>query len=140
MNHQLKNQRHRRLLATVLEVGVTGAHACREQAEGFSMGARSFPMALRTDSVNRGSIISLFTLDSVVLARFAGFSVFRILKYSQGSFAESVLNSSPGRRAMVQGGYPTCASHFWISSNTAFFSGSSALSPGAPKDDFCHSV
>jgi hypothetical protein len=65
------------------------------------MSACSFLMALRTDSVNRGSIISFFTLETVVLARFAGFFVFRILKCSQGSFAESVLNSSPGRSAMV---------------------------------------
>jgi hypothetical protein len=64
------------------------------------VGAVSFPMAIRTDSVNRGSSISLFTLESVVLALFAGFFVFRILKYSQGPFAESGLNSSPGRRAM----------------------------------------
>jgi hypothetical protein len=74
------------------------------------MGSGSFPMALRTDSVNRGSSISRLTLESVVLALFAGFFVFFILKYSQGPFAESVLNSSPGRRAMVQGGDPICAS------------------------------
>jgi hypothetical protein len=33
-----------------------------------------------------------------------------------------------------------CSSHFWISSKTAFFSDSSTLSSGAPKDAFCHSV
>jgi len=56
--------------------------------------AGSFLRALRTDSVNRGSSISLFTLESVVLARFAGFFVFCIVQCSHGSFAASVLNSS----------------------------------------------
>jgi hypothetical protein len=40
--------------------------------------AGSFPRALRTDSVNRGSSISLFTLESVVLTLFAGFFFFCI--------------------------------------------------------------
>jgi hypothetical protein len=79
----------------LFEVGVTGADTFREPAEGFSTkGAGSFPSALRTDSVNRGSSISLFTLESVVLALFAGSFFFCIVKCSQGSFAESVLNSS----------------------------------------------
>jgi hypothetical protein len=43
------------------------------------MGSGSFPMALRTDSVYRGSSISRFTLESVVLALFDGFFVFFIL-------------------------------------------------------------
>jgi hypothetical protein len=54
----------------------------------------SFPRALRTDSVNRGSSISLLTLESVALALLAGFFLFCIVKCSHGSFAASVLNSS----------------------------------------------
>jgi hypothetical protein len=49
---------------------------------------------MRTDSVNRGSSISLFTLESVVLALFARFFLVCIVKCSHRSFAESVLNSS----------------------------------------------
>ena len=43
-------------------------------------GAGSSLRASRTDSVNRGSSISLFTLESVVLALFAGFFFFCIVK------------------------------------------------------------
>jgi hypothetical protein len=60
---------------------MTEADTFREPATGFSTtGVGSFPRALRTDSVNRGSSISLFTLDSVVLALFAGFFFFCIVK------------------------------------------------------------
>jgi hypothetical protein len=46
-----------------------GAHTFGEKAGGFSTtSAGSFLRASRTDSVNRGSSISLFTLVSVVLA------------------------------------------------------------------------
>jgi hypothetical protein len=61
---------------------MTRAGTFREPAKGLSMtGAGSLPMVLRTDSVNRGSSISRFTLESVVLARFAGFFLFCIVKY-----------------------------------------------------------
>ena len=79
----------------LFEVGVTGADTFREPADGFSMtDAGSFPRALRTDSVNRGSSISLFTLESVVLALFAGFFLLCMVECSHGPFAASVLNSS----------------------------------------------
>jgi hypothetical protein len=58
------------------------------------MGAGSFLRASRTDSASRGWSISLFTLESVVLALFALFFFCCIVKCSQGSFAESVLISS----------------------------------------------
>jgi hypothetical protein len=69
----------------LFEVGVTGADTFGESAEGFSTtGAGSFSRALRTDSVNRGSSISLLTLESVVLALFAGFFVFSITQIFSG--------------------------------------------------------
>jgi hypothetical protein len=95
MNHRLRIKSTGDFYQRLLEVGVTGADTFREPAEGFSTtGPGSFARALRTDSVNRGSSISLFTLESVVLAVFAGIFVFCIVQSSQVSFAESVLNSS----------------------------------------------
>jgi hypothetical protein len=83
MNRSIENQRHPPETSTnvYFEVGMTGADTSREPAEGLSTtGAGSFPRALRTDSVNRGSSISLFTLESVVLALFAGPFFFCIVK------------------------------------------------------------
>jgi hypothetical protein len=95
MNHQLRIRSTGDFYQHFFEVGVTGADTFREPAEGFSTTSMGSALrASRTDSVSRGSSISLFTLESVVLALFAGFVLFCIVKCSQGSFAESVLNSS----------------------------------------------
>jgi hypothetical protein len=94
MNHQLRIKSAGDFYQRLFEVGVTGADTFREPAGFSTMGAGSLLRALRTDSVNRGSSISLFTLESVVLALFARFFAFFIVKCSQRSFAESVLNSS----------------------------------------------
>jgi hypothetical protein len=126
MNHQLRIRSTGDFYQRLFEVGVTELTLSGTSRRFFED--------------RRGLSISLFTLDNVVLALFAGFFVFCIVKYSQGSFGESVLNSSSGRRAMVQGGDPICASCFWIGSKKAFFSDSSTLSSSAPKDAFCHSV
>jgi hypothetical protein len=95
MNHRLRIGNTGDFYQRLFEVGVTGADTLREPPEGLSTtGPGSFSKALRTDSVNRGSSISLFTLESVPLALFAGLFIFCIVQCSQGSFAESVLNSS----------------------------------------------
>jgi hypothetical protein len=104
MNHQLRIRSTGNFYQPLSEVGVTRAGTFREPAEGFSTtGAGSCRRASRTDSVNRGSSISLFTLASVVLALLTGFFLFCIVKFSHGSFAESVLNSSHGVLIEVHG-------------------------------------
>jgi hypothetical protein len=81
----VENQKRRHFYPRLFEVGVTGSGTLREPAEGFSTtSAGSSLRASRTDSVSLGSSISLFTLESVVLALFAGFVFFCIVKCSQG--------------------------------------------------------
>ncbi len=68
-DHRLRTRSTGDFYQRFFAVGVIGAHIFGEEAEGFSTtGAGSSLRASRTDSVNRGSSISLFTLASVVLA------------------------------------------------------------------------
>ena len=81
MNHRLRIRSTGDFYQRLCEVGVAEADTFREPAEGFSTtGPGSFPRALRTDSLSRGSSISLFTLESVVLALFAAFVFFCIVQ------------------------------------------------------------
>jgi hypothetical protein len=81
MNYQLETRNTGDVYQRPLAVGVTGAHTFREEAGGFSTtGWGSSRRASRTDSASRGSSISLFTLETVVLALFAAFVFFCIVK------------------------------------------------------------
>jgi hypothetical protein len=69
MNDQFRTRSAGDFYQGFFAVGVIGAPTFREKAEDFlTTNAYSSLRASRTDSVNRGSSISLFTLESVILA------------------------------------------------------------------------